>query len=104
MIYFLFTNKADRIVKTYNLLTGLSDHNLVLCTRKLTQERFMATAKTPAFGSRFIPTNLQQRFMDAVKMIDWGHTLSSENIGENSNLFISQINNTMSSFSRRRVP
>ena len=46
----------------------------------------MATPKTPALGSRFIPKNLQQRFMDAVKMIDWGDTLSSEDIGENSDL------------------
>ena len=59
----------------------------------------MATPKTPAFGSRFIPKNLQQRFMEAVKMINWGDTLSSEDIGENSDLFISQINDTMSSFS-----
>ena len=101
MIDLLFTNKADRIVQTYNLLTGLSDHNLVLFTRKLTKKRFMATPKTPAFGSRFIPKNLQQGFIDAVKMIDWGDTLSSEDIGENSNLFISKINDAMSSFSRR---
>ena len=101
MIDLLFTNKADRIVKTYNFLTGLSDHNLVLFARKLTKKRFMATPKTPALGSRFIPKNLQQRFMEAVKMINWGDTLSSEDIGENSNLFISQINDTMSSFSRR---
>ena len=60
----------------------------------------MATPKTPAFGSRFIP-NMQQRFMEAVKMIDWGDTLSSEDIGENSNLFISKSNDAMSSFSRR---
>ena len=53
------------------------------------------------FGSRFIPKNLQQHFMDAVKMINWGDTLSSEDICENSDLFISKINDTMSSFSRR---
>ena len=39
--------------------------------------------------------------MHAVKMINWGDTLSSEDIGEHSDLFISQINDTMSSFSRR---
>ena len=61
----------------------------------------MATPKTPALGSRFIPKNLQQRFMDAVKMINWGDTLSSEDIGENSDLFISKMNDPMYSFSRR---
>ena len=76
MIDLVFTNRADRIVKTYNFLTGLSDPNLVLFARKLTKKMFMATPKTPALGSRFIPKNLQQRFMEAVKIIDWGgHSL-----------------------------
>lgn len=29
----IFTTKLDRIIKTFNLLTGLSDHNLTLITR-----------------------------------------------------------------------
>lgn len=30
-------NKPDRIIKTYSLITGLSDHNLILAARKLTK-------------------------------------------------------------------
>lgn len=33
----IFTNKAKRITKTYNIITGLSDHNLTLAARKLTK-------------------------------------------------------------------
>lgn len=36
----IFTNKPDRITKTYNLITGLSDHNLTLAARKLTKSYF----------------------------------------------------------------
>ena len=35
----IFTNKPERITKSYNLITGLSDHNLTLCVRKLTKNR-----------------------------------------------------------------
>lgn len=31
----IFTNQPDRISKTFNLLSGLSDHNFILCTRKI---------------------------------------------------------------------
>jgi len=31
----LFTNRPERISKTLNLMTGMSDHNIILCARKL---------------------------------------------------------------------
>ena len=34
LIDLVFTNKADRIGKVYNLITGLTDHNLTLIARK----------------------------------------------------------------------
>lgn len=40
-IYLLFTNKSERIVNLYNLLTGLSDHNVIFFLRKLTKQRFL---------------------------------------------------------------
>jgi hypothetical protein len=40
LIDLIFTNKPDRIIKTYYLVvTGLSDHNLTLVARKLTKKR-----------------------------------------------------------------
>lgn len=41
LIDLIFTNKPDRIVKTYNLITGLSDHNFVLIARKLNKSRYI---------------------------------------------------------------
>ena len=31
----LFTNRPEIIIKTFNLMTGLSDHNIILFARKL---------------------------------------------------------------------
>lgn len=36
----ILTNKANRITKTSNLITGLSDYNLTLAARKLTKMRY----------------------------------------------------------------
>lgn len=33
----IFTNKPDYVLKTFNMITGLSDHNLTLVVRKLTK-------------------------------------------------------------------
>ncbi len=37
----IFSNKPERITKSIHLLTGLSDHNLILVVRKLTKRRFL---------------------------------------------------------------
>ncbi len=39
-IDYIFSNRAERILKTFNMLTGLSDHNLMLVARKLSSKRF----------------------------------------------------------------
>ena len=39
MIDLIVTNKPERVTRTYNLLTGLSDHNMTLIVRKLTNQR-----------------------------------------------------------------
>lgn len=39
LIDMIFTNKPDQITKTFNLLTGLSDHNMTLAVKKLTKKR-----------------------------------------------------------------
>ncbi len=42
----IFTNKPERITKSYNLITGLSDHNLTLVAQKLTKNRFKNNVTT----------------------------------------------------------
>lgn len=33
-----FTNRPERILKSYNMLTGMSDHDLIMVTRKLNKK------------------------------------------------------------------
>ena len=42
----IFSNREERITKSYNLLTGLSDHNMILTSRKLTKKRFPTQSQT----------------------------------------------------------
>lgn len=39
LIDVIFANKPDRIIKKYNLVNGLPDHNMILIARKLTKKR-----------------------------------------------------------------
>ena len=41
----LFSNKPERITKTYNLITGLSDHNMIFLSRKLSKNRLLNSHK-----------------------------------------------------------
>lgn len=42
----VFSNKCERIQKTFNMITGLSEHNFILFSRKLSKNRFSCTKKT----------------------------------------------------------
>lgn len=55
----LFTNKPERIIKHYNVLTGLSDHNTIFFSRKLTKQCFLNSVKTTAYHD-IVPKNQQQ--------------------------------------------
>lgn len=41
LIDLIVTNKPERVTKTYDLLTGLSDHNMILMIRKLTKKYYI---------------------------------------------------------------
>ena len=46
LIDMAFANRPERITKTYNLITGLSDHNMTLTVRKLTKKRLTYFGKS----------------------------------------------------------
>ena len=44
----MFSNKPERVTKSFNMVTGLSDHNLTLIARKLSKSRFkLSTVRKP---------------------------------------------------------
>ncbi len=98
----LFTNKADRIVKTYNFLTGISDHNSIFFSRKLNNSRFARPSKAHPFPSiNVIPRNQLQNLSEGIKNIDWEETFSSNNIETSCDSFLDKIKNVMSPLTRR---
>jgi endonuclease/exonuclease/phosphatase (EEP) superfamily protein YafD len=57
MIDLIVTNRPERITRVYNLLTGLSDHNMILVARKLTKQRFQQFANKSKPRNQVIPKN-----------------------------------------------
>ncbi len=45
LIDLAFTDKPERVIKTYNHLTDLSDHNMILVVRKLTKKHLQRHQK-----------------------------------------------------------
>lgn len=45
----LFSNKPNRIIKTFNFFTGLSDHNMVLFSRKLSKKEVSKMKQCSSF-------------------------------------------------------
>ncbi|XP_049426565.1 uncharacterized protein LOC125885132 [Epinephelus fuscoguttatus] len=78
----LFTNNRDRISKIHNILTGISDHNFILFSRKLRKNRSLNTSKTTSPPNDYIPKHMQQHFGDEIKRTDWQVILSSKNTGK----------------------
>ncbi len=85
----LFTTCPYRVTKTYNLLTGLSDHNAILFTRKLTKKRRCSLVKpinsTPLYD--FIPMSQQQNLAAALHNNNWSDVLSCVDVIRACHLF-----------------
>lgn len=99
----LFTTCPDRIPKNYNLLTGLSDHNAILFTRKLTKQRHRLFSKptnsTPLYN--FIPRNQQQNLAAALHNYNWADVLSCDNVTSACHLFNGSVKEVMGHFTSR---
>lgn len=72
-----FTNRPERILKSYNMLTGLSDHSLIMVTRKLNKKRFKPLAATEFYR---IPKQEQQHFQDSIQEVNWDELLAGKNL------------------------
>uniref|UniRef100_A0AAR2J957 Reverse transcriptase domain-containing protein n=1 Tax=Pygocentrus nattereri TaxID=42514 RepID=A0AAR2J957_PYGNA len=96
----MFTNRQERITKSSNLLTGLSDHNFILVVRKLTKKRFKNIIKPKHYYQK-IPKSEMHNLENALKQIDWPNILSCKDIDDNCDIFLSTINKVMSSFTRK---
>ncbi len=96
----LFSNRAERITKTYNFLTGMSDHNIMFFSRKLSKKRLNRPHRPQPFAS-FIPKNLQQNFVAALKHLEWDEIFLCDDTDSGCSVFLSKISEVMEAFTRR---
>ena len=80
LIDLVFTNKADRITKIYNLITGLSDHNLTLVARKLSKARYRNLHKIDSNEHvSYIPRKDYEVFNNEIRQSNWSETVNEKN-------------------------
>lgn len=95
----IFSNKPERIVKTLNFITGLSDHNLTLLSRKLTKKRFHYSNK---FVEQFrITKNEINNFQRAVQQTKLTNIFTGINIEEGSKMFATKLQSLVKEFTRK---
>ncbi len=99
----IFSNKPDRITKTYNLLTSLLDHNAIFFSRKLTKLRVSSSLSDPSKSNshNIIPKNLEQDLAVALNSLDWTEVLSRNSIENCCDDFHRSIKEVMTPFIRR---
>lgn len=76
------------------MITGLSDHNMVLISRKLVGKRF--TTYTEHFG---VTKNKQEEFKAVMRDIKWSDLLSNNNLEIISQNLIGKLCSTINEFS-----
>lgn len=89
-IDFVLSNRPERISKSFNMITGLSDHNLSLVTRKLTRKRF-SPSNTKEHEALRIPINMQEHFKSTIHSFKWNDLLLGKDLSEGSQIFSSKV-------------
>lgn len=77
----IFSNKPERITKSFNFITGISDHNQTLITRKLIKNRIMYRQDKKHVSYR-IPKKYLAKFEEELKQTNCSDLLASEDLDE----------------------
>ena len=96
----VFTNKCERIQKVYNMMTGLSDHNFIMFSRKLSKSRFSCSQKIIPEQMR-VPRREIPKLTQALNNIDWANHLTHNHVSDNCHVFMTVIQNTVSTFTKK---
>lgn len=94
----MFSNKPERITKSFNMVTGLSDHNLTLVSRKLPKRKSIQTA--PRSGCFKIPKAELENFNVKMNEINWSDLLSGTNVEADCHTFICTIESLINHFQK----
>lgn len=96
----VFSNRKDRIYKTYNMVTGQSDHNLILLSRKLSKNRYVHPFNKSSEQLK-IPKSEINNLERVLSEINWPDHLSYNHVEENCKVFTKIIQDTMHQFQEK---
>lgn len=96
----IFSNGLERITKSLNMFTGLSDHNLLLAVRKLSKKRFSVCTVKEQESFR-IPNKDQETFKNTVNRFNWDFLLTEKEVNEGSKILSSKLQCIIKEFTCR---
>lgn len=96
----VLSNRPERISKSFNMITGLSDHNLTLVARKLTKKRF-SPSNTKEHEALRIPINMQEHFKSTIHSFKWNDLLLGKDLSEGSQIFSSKVQSIITEFTSK---
>lgn len=99
LIDLLFTNRPERIKKSYNLATGLSDHNMILFVRKLKTKIKVSANMTQE--QLKIPKNQLPLLEKTIMDTDWTQHLAGNSLENSCNSFVAQLKIIINGFVRK---
>ena len=99
----LFTNRPEIITKTFNIMTGLSDHNIILFGRKLKNNiiNHFHSSATPVCKYESVPISQQENLGVALREIEWDGVLSKGDLESDCDQFTSTIKKVMGPYLRK---
>lgn len=100
MIDLIVTNRPQRIIRTYNLLTGLSDHNMTMVVRKLTKQRLPKFTNESKQGNLGIPKIKLTQVKNDLDHLDWNNVLQSNDLENCCNSLMKNLTNLIGKYSK----
>lgn len=101
LIDLIFTKRPERIIKTYNLITELSDHNMTLIVRKLTKKRFLYHNKIETkIQTTGIPKAKLNDFEHDLNQVNWDIVTSESDLNESAINFITTVSDLQKKYTK----
>lgn len=101
LIDHIFTNKEERITKAYNLITGISDHNLTLIVRRLFKMRYKTCNRVVINSvASYISKKDLELFNTEIEQIQRNQITCGKNCQLASNDFMITFNDLPSKYSK----
>lgn len=95
----IFTNRPERITRSCDMLTGVSDHNVLIISRKLTNRQFAThSGKNDHIG---IPRSTRDDFKSAMTNLNSDNSLLFNDVGIISQCFNENLQSKINEFSAR---